>query len=60
MKGIIDKEISHNTPSTLLRVSNVMVFLVLMAVNVISQSGILGSTDTEISARFPTPLTPAT
>lgn len=57
-KGL-DNEIRPSHPTRLLRVSNAIVFLLLVAVNIITQTPILGSSDIEISARFPTPLTPA-
>jgi hypothetical protein len=46
-------------PSRLLRASNAVGFLVLVAVNVCSSVGLFGATNAEISAKFPTPLTPA-
>jgi hypothetical protein len=46
-------------PSRLLRVGNVVGFAVLVAVNVGSSLGLFGATNADISAKFPTPLTPS-
>lgn len=46
-------------PSKTLRVSNLVSYALLIAVNVASNSGILGPTNAEISEKYSTPLTPA-
>lgn len=46
-------------PTQTLRVTNVVSYAVLIAVNVASNSGILGPTNAEISQKYSTPLTPA-
>lgn len=55
----LDNEIRPVQPTKLLRVTNVLAFILLVAINVVTQTSIIGSSDLEISARFPTPLTPA-
>lgn len=46
-------------PSLGLRVSTVVTYVVLIVVNYLSNSGLLGPTNADISNRFGTPLTPA-
>lgn len=46
-------------PTQTLRLTNVVSYVVLIAVNVASNSGILGPTNAEISQKYSTPLTPA-
>lgn len=46
-------------PTQTLRLTNVVSYAVLIAVNVASNSGILGPTNAEISQKYSTPLTPA-
>ena len=51
--------VHYGVPSVLLRTSNVLSFLLLIAVNVGSSMGLFGPTNVEVSGRWPTPLTPA-
>ena len=51
--------LSAQYPSTTLRVSNLVSYALLIAVNVASNSGVLGPTNADISQRYSTPLTPA-
>jgi hypothetical protein len=46
-------------PSLMLRGSTVVTYVLLIVVNLASNSGLLGPTNAQISADFPTPLTPA-
>jgi hypothetical protein len=46
-------------PSLFLRLSTLVSYILLIIVNYLSNSGILGPTNADISAKFPTPLTPA-
>ena len=46
-------------PPTSLRVLNAFGYVLLIFVNVASQTGLFGPTNAEISRRFSTPLTPA-
>ena len=46
-------------PPTSLRVLNAVGYVLLIFVNVASQTGLFGPTNAEISRRFSTPLTPA-
>lgn len=46
-------------PSRLLRISNCAGFVVLITINVLSNLGTFGATNADVSAKFPTPLTPA-
>ncbi|GIL62699.1 hypothetical protein Vafri_16875 [Volvox africanus] len=46
-------------PPLLLRLTNLLGYLFLILVNVLSSVGALGGTNAEVSAKFPTPLTPA-
>ena len=46
-------------PTQTLRVTNVISYALLIAVNIASNSGILGPTNAEISQKYSTPLTPA-
>ncbi len=55
----LDSEIKATLPSSILRVTNCLVFTLLLAVNIVTQTSILGQSDLEISANFPTPLSPA-
>ena len=50
---------SAELPSQTLRVSNVVSYVLLIAVNVASNTGILGPSNAEISQKYSTPLTPA-
>lgn len=52
-------EISTALPSLMLRISNAVAYVVLIAINVASSLGALGPTNAELSRRHPTPLTPA-
>ena len=54
-----DNEIKSTLPSSVLRVTNCVVFVLLLGVNIVTQTSILGRSDLEISAKFPTPLSPA-
>jgi hypothetical protein len=56
---LLANEISTSLPPITLRVTNVIGYLILIAVNVASSAGLFGGTNAEISARHPTPLTPA-
>ena len=51
--------LSAQYPSKTLRVSNLVSYALLIAVNVASNSGLLGPTNAEISQKYSTPLTPA-
>ena len=46
-------------PTQTLRVTNMVSYALLIAVNVASNSGKLGPTNAEISQKYSTPLTPA-
>ncbi|GLC47369.1 hypothetical protein PLESTB_000166000 [Pleodorina starrii] len=46
-------------PPLLLRLTNLLGYLFLILVNVLSSTGSLGGTNAEVSARYPTPLTPS-
>lgn len=47
------------SPSPVLRYLNVVGYIVLIVVNVLSNTGFLGPTNADVSKNFPTPLTPA-
>ncbi|DBA77609.1 hypothetical protein WJX77_006490 [Trebouxia sp. C0004] len=51
--------LSATYPSQTLRVSNLVSYALLIAVNVASNSGLLGPTNAEISQKYSTPLTPS-
>ncbi len=51
--------LSAQYPSQTLRVSNLVSYALLIAVNVASNSGLLGPTNAEISQKYSTPLTPS-
>lgn len=53
------KDSSLAIPSWTLRISNAVGFVVLIAVNGLVASGLLGPGNSVISAKFKTPLTPA-
>ena len=55
---VLDSEIKATLPSNILRTTNCVVFLLLLGVNVITQTSILGRSDLEISASFPNPSQP--
>eukprot|EP00884_Botryococcus_braunii_P017679 jgi/Botrbrau1/4595/Bobra.60_2s0081.1 len=46
-------------PSLFLRLSTLVSYILLVIVNYLSNSGVLGPKNADISAKFPTPLTPA-
>lgn len=48
----------QHEPSTILRISNVTGYCILILVNVLAGTGVFGPTNAEISGRYPTPLTP--
>lgn len=50
---------SAETPTSTLRISNLVSYVLLIAVNVASNSGLLGPSNAEISQKYSTPLTPA-
>jgi hypothetical protein len=56
---LLANEIRTSVPPITLRVTNVIGYIILIAVNIAASTGILGPTNAEISARHPTPLTPA-
>lgn len=56
---LLANEVSTAMPSLTLRVSNAVAYVALIFVNVGSAFGLFGPTNAEISARRPTPLTPA-
>ncbi|KAK9829449.1 hypothetical protein WJX72_005930 [[Myrmecia] bisecta] len=55
----MDRDTSTSMPSWTLRVTNALGYLLLILVNVASNTGLLGPTNGEISRKFETPLTPA-
>ena len=56
---LLANEVSTAMPSLTLRISNAIAYAALIFVNVGSAVGLFGPTNAEISARHPTPLTPA-
>lgn len=56
---LIANEVSTAMPSLTLRITNVIGYVALIFVNVGSAFGLFGPTNQEVSARHPTPLTPA-
>lgn len=50
---------SAEYPSKTLRVSNVVSYVLLIAVNAASNSGLLGPTNADLSEQYSTPLTPS-
>ena len=50
---------SAEYPSKTLRISNVVSYVLLIAVNAASNSGLLGPTNADLSAQYSTPLTPS-
>ncbi len=56
---LLANEVSTAMPSLTLRISNAVAYAALIFVNVGSALGLFGPTNAEISARHPTPLTPA-
>lgn len=56
---LLANEISTSLPPITLRVTNVIGYAILIAVNIAASTGLLGPTNAEVSARHPTPLTPA-
>ncbi|BDA45844.1 hypothetical protein COCOBI_07-6310 [Coccomyxa sp. Obi] len=56
---LLANEIRTSLPPITLRVTNVIGYVILIAVNIAASTGLLGPTNAEISARHPTPLTPA-
>ncbi|GFR50689.1 hypothetical protein Agub_g12941 [Astrephomene gubernaculifera] len=46
-------------PPLLLRLTNFLGYLFLILVNILSSTGALGETNAEVSAKYPTPLTPS-
>lgn len=56
---LLASEISTALPPLTLRISNAVAYVMLIAVNVASSLGLFGATNAEVSARHPTPLTPA-
>ena len=56
---LLANEVSTAMPSLTLRISNAIGYVALIFVNVGSAFGLFGPTNAEISARHPTPLTPA-
>ncbi|KAK9837646.1 hypothetical protein WJX74_002084 [Apatococcus lobatus] len=55
----MDRDTSTTTPSLALRASNVFAYALLIVVNVLVNTGLIGPSNAEVSGRFPTPLTPA-
>lgn len=55
----IMSSLSAQYPSKTLRVSNLVSYVLLIAVNVASNSGLLGPTNAETSQKYSTPLTPS-
>ncbi|KAK9866045.1 hypothetical protein WJX84_007536 [Apatococcus fuscideae] len=55
----MDRDTSTTTPSLALRSSNVVAYVLLIVVNVLVNTGLIGPTNAEVSGKFPTPLTPA-
>ena len=51
--------VGEEQPTQTLRFTNVVSYALLIAVNVASNSGMLGPTNAEISQKYSTPLTPA-
>ncbi|KAL3161438.1 hypothetical protein ABBQ32_010324 [Trebouxia sp. C0010 RCD-2024] len=51
--------VTEEYPTQTLRVTNLISYALLIAVNVASNSGLLGPTNAEISQKYSTPLTPA-
>ena len=49
---------STEYPTSTLRISNVVSYVLLIAVNVASNSGLLGPNNADISQKYSTPLTP--
>lgn len=56
---LLANEIRTSLPPITLRVTNVIGYIILIAVNIAASTGLLGPTNAEVSARHPTPLTPA-
>jgi hypothetical protein len=56
---LLANEISTSLPPITLRVTNIIGYAILIAVNIAASTGAFGGTNAEISARHPTPLTPA-
>ena len=56
---LLANEIRTSLPPITLRVTNVVGYIILIAVNIAASTGLLGPTNAEVSARHPTPLTPA-
>ena len=48
-----------HSPGAVLKATNVVGYVLLIVVNVLSNTGVLGVTNAEISDEYPTPLTPA-
>lgn len=55
----MDRDTTTTTPSLALRASNVFAYVLLIVVNVLVNTGVVGPTNAQVSAKFPTPLTPA-
>lgn len=50
---------SAEYPTSILRTSNIVSYVLLIAVNVASNFGLLGPSNMDISEKYSTPLTPA-
>lgn len=55
----MDAGMSSAQPCARLKWANAVGYVALIAFNVASQTGLLGDDNATISAKFPTPLTPA-